>query len=89
MSDEPCDVGPVEIEIWGGSHVPQRHHPNGIEPPDEERDRRAQRRAAERNLMDFYTSPADYIAACDAMKPSTAPDYTEAGETFARLIAKG
>lgn len=35
MSDAPCDVGPVEIEIWGGSHdAPKRHHPAGIEPPE-------------------------------------------------------
>lgn len=70
--------GPYEVV-----HV--RHHPAGIAPPAE-RDERAQRRAAERNLMDFYTDPRDYIAACDAMRPAEPAPHVEAGKTFARLI---
>lgn len=86
ISDSVLCAKLPELLAYRLKQAPQRHHPNGIEPPDEERDRRAQRRAAERNLMDFYDNLGTYISACDAMKPSTAPDYTEAGETFARLI---
>lgn len=61
----------------------QRHHPNGIEPPD---DTREQRRAAERDLMEQYRNPA----ACRVLhgKPieGDITPHVEAGETFARLI---
>lgn len=57
---------------------------------DAERERRESMRQAERDLMEFYTNPADYIAACDAVKfPAAKPDpLAEHGETFARLIGR-
>lgn len=55
-----------------------------------ERDRRESIRQAERDLAEFYTNLADYIAACDAVKfPAPKPDpLAEHGETFARLIGR-
>lgn len=69
--------------------APKRHHPDGIAPVAE-RDQRAQRRAAERDLMEQYRNPADYAAACRVLhgKPieGDITPHVEAGETFARLI---
>lgn len=99
MGMEPCDVGPMvvlfddPIEVIGLDNPAhpafglKRHRPAGIEPVAE-RDERAQRRAAERNLMDFYDRLPTYISACDAMKPAIVP-HAEAGEIFARLIGRG
>lgn len=89
ISDSVLCAKLPELLAYRLKQTPPRHHPAGIEPPDAERDQRAQRRAAERNLMDFYDNIGTYISACDAMKPATAPDYTEAGEMFARLIRMG
>lgn len=82
MSMEPCDVGPIEAD----ENRP-RHHLAGIAPVAE-RDERARRRAAEQNLMDFYTDPRDYRTACDAMRAPEPVPHVEAGETFARLIRR-
>lgn len=83
MGMEPCDVGP----FFEADENP-RHHPAGIEPVAE-RDERAQRRAMEQSLMDFYTDLGDYVAALDAMAEPKPVPHVEAGETFARLIRRG
>lgn len=71
-----------------GPPAPQRHHPNGIEPPELYEQWRAQERAKERDLMASCPDVKSYTQACRYMhaEPPKPEPFQAEGAVFARLI---